>query len=523
MKLKKKLMSLALVVAMAVCMLPVSKAKAANTAYTWSFANSENTNDYFAVSGSSSTNKSSDFASGLKLDSNNYIQFTVTEGKYAKVDVWANCNSDGQPSVVCLVSDSYSAETDEISVYHGKGANAAVKCTYSGYITGGTYYVGMKNAVNKMVADAATTSNTKQSMLYQVVVTEYDTVGEVPEDVVDTTTYVNVSGTITSEVDLTDGKVSLKSATKQYTATISAGANANEYTYTAEDVAGDGAEYTVSVNATGLNEATKVVSAIAPTTITVNTEDVTNANFTISYDDIRVDAYNTVWDFGTGKFEAYEIQGSGKTGTYKGLSIATEGGKFSVRESDVQVNAGTTISIPVTGKGTVVVDLKNDAGFTLGGEANTTYDFDNSVDSVDLVITENDYLLSIAIAKDEDTEDTEYAYTYVQYKQQDDDKFTLRFVSAIEESVLEDINAAGFALTVAGETEVITGQNVFKSIYANGEVVNAADGCVFVVVEVANVPAGTVFTDIKLAYELEDGSGVAAPDGFTYTTPEAGA
>ena len=45
MKLKKKLMSLALVVAMAVCMLPVSKAKAANTAYTWSFANSENTNN----------------------------------------------------------------------------------------------------------------------------------------------------------------------------------------------------------------------------------------------------------------------------------------------------------------------------------------------------------------------------------------------------------------------------------------------------------------------------------------------
>ena len=507
-------MSLALVVAMAVCMLPVSKAKAANTAYTWSYQ--ENTDGYFTVTGTTATSySSSDFAEGLKTESSQgYVDFTVTEGKYAKVTIWALANS-GTPSYVMLAPTTGDKLYSE-GITLTKGSNAAIEYTYPGYITGGSYTVRR--------SDGGNDTNNNQSVLYKIVVTEYDTVGEVPEDEIDTTTYVNVSGTITSEVDLTDGKVSLKSATKQYTATISAGANANEYTYTAEDVAGDGAEYTVSVNATGLNEATKVVSAIAPTTITVNTADVTNANFTISYDDIRVDAYNSVWDFGTGKFEKYEIQGTGKTGTYKGLSIATEGGKFSVRESDVQVNAGTTISIPLTGKGTVVVDLKNDAGFTLGGEASTVYEFDGSVDSVDLVITANDYLLSIAIAYDIDTESVEdYVQTYVQFKQQDDDKFTLRFIGQVYAPAIDQLDGAGFSLTVDDETELIMGKTLFRSIYANGEVVNADDNMAFIIVEIANVPAGTVFTDIEMAVELEDGTVEYSGSSFTYTTPEAGA
>ncbi len=187
-----------------------------------------------------------------------------------------------------------------------------------------------------------------------------------------------------------------------------------------------------------------------------------------------------------------------------------------------------------------LLNASGEVAFTYTAKGNETYNF-TAADIVDGYITlesggttPGDIKMdSITLVETrpvssgagvEDTEEVEdYAYTYVQYKQQDDDKFTLRFVSAIEESALEDINAAGFSLTVAGDTEVITGQNVFKSIYANGEVVNAADGCAFVVVEVKNVPAGTVFTDIKLAVELEDGTPSYDSNSFTYTTPEAGA
>ena len=53
--------------------------------------------------------------------------------------------------------------------------------------------------------------------------------------------------------------------------------------------------------------------------------------------------------------------------------------------------------------------------------------------------------------------------------------------------------------------EVVTGKDLFTSVWANGQVIYAPNEYAFAVVELTNVPADTVFTEVKPAYVSETG------------------
>lgn len=120
----------------------------------------------------------------------------------------------------------------------------------------------------------------------------------------------------------------------------------------------------------------------------------------------------TIWDFSTST-DPMMLESGNKTGTtYNGLVLT--GGKFDVRVDDkqVQVNDGTTVKIPVSGKGKVQIVSAgaNYTNYTVDGVAATdpngeySYDVTNAAETdqyVTLVSGPNTYLKKIVVTREE--------------------------------------------------------------------------------------------------------------------------
>ncbi|MDE6913332.1 MAG: hypothetical protein K2P35_06520, partial [Lachnospiraceae bacterium] len=119
----------------------------------------------------------------------------------------------------------------------------------------------------------------------------------------------------------------------------------------------------------------------------------------------------TIWDFSTST-DPMMLESGNKTGTtYNGLVLT--GGKFDVRVDDkqVQVNDGTTVKIPVSGKGKVQIVSAgaNYTNYTVDGVAATdpngeySYDVTDAAESdqyVTLVSGPNTYLKKIVVTRE---------------------------------------------------------------------------------------------------------------------------
>jgi len=205
-------------------------------------------------------------------------------------------------------------------------------------------------------------------------------------------------------------------------------------------------------------------------------------------------------------------------GKYEGLKIdaTCAGGKFTDNSGGwVQWNTGTIIGVPVDGDCEITVVTYNAGGYTVNGTVATasdttqTFTYEGEAGYVNVVATSNNYIKSISTvhteASDEDTVGTTQGDMYVQYKEQQDGKFTLRFVVPVPVNSIDDLDGAGVSMTVNAHTEVVTGKDLFTSVWANGQVVYAPNEYAFAVVELTNVPASTVFTEVKPAYVSETG------------------
>ncbi len=116
----------------------------------------------------------------------------------------------------------------------------------------------------------------------------------------------------------------------------------------------------------------------------------------------------------------------------------------------------------------------------------------------------------------EDTDTTTQENMYVQYKEQGDGKYTLRFVVPVALDTIDTLDGVGVSMTANGYTELVAGKDLFSSLWADGEVVYAPSGYAFAIIELTNVPSGTQFTEVKPAYVPETGE-TTYGSSFTYT------
>lgn len=267
---------------------------------------------------------------------------------------------------------------------------------------------------------------TKESVLYQIKVTEYDTETEA-ETIVNT--YVDsiknkprytISGKITSEVDLTGGTVNLK-GTATGASNVKVDLIPNDdgtYSYTANDVVGGGIEYNVSIESEALAKAKKLIDSteLAKISFTLNNANKTDADFTVPYKEIT----NT-WDFSTiADWSTCSYQGNAEEVLYKGLLIdvsnTSTSAKFATNSDSqgvgrIQINKGTKIKIPVSGWGTIKCTFGGtpNANTTLGTAAgdgtnngSISFNYENA-NYVELSVgTDNDslYLKKIEVTPD---------------------------------------------------------------------------------------------------------------------------
>ncbi len=203
----------------------------------------------------------------------------------------------------------------------------------------------------------------------------------------------------------------------------------------------------------------------------------------------------------------------GTSTTWEGLKVDATSGKLGVNNASwAQLNSGTIIGVPVSGPCEITV-VGYSADYTVNGNAATaetqTFTYEGEAGYVNVVATANTYIQSISTvhteASDEDTVGTTQGDMYVQYKEQQDGKFTLRFVVPVAVNSIDDLDGAGVSMTVNARTEVVTGKDLFTSVWANGQIVYAPNEYAFAVVELTNVPADTVFTEVKPAYVSETG------------------
>ena len=203
----------------------------------------------------------------------------------------------------------------------------------------------------------------------------------------------------------------------------------------------------------------------------------------------------------------------GTSTTWEGLKVDATSGKLGVNNASwAQLNSGTIIGVPVDGDCEITV-VGYSADYTVDGDAATageqTFTYEGEAGYVNVVATANTYIQSISTvhteASDEDTVGTTQGDMYVQYKEQQDGKFTLRFVVPVPVNSIDDLDGAGVSMTVNAHTEVVTGKDLFTSVWANSQIVYAPNEYAFAVVELTNVPADTVFTEVMPAYVSETG------------------
>ena len=119
-----------------------------------------------------------------------------------------------------------------------------------------------------------------------------------------------------------------------------------------------------------------------------------------------------VWNFRGGQDGAFAETVEGTTGEFDGIIIDATSGKCSARtQGDTQINAGTVLNIPVSGKGTVTVKTyPGYHGYEINGMAadadEYTYTYEGSAGYVTLTATSQMYLYEVATLCEESDEVT---------------------------------------------------------------------------------------------------------------------
>lgn len=109
-----------------------------------------------------------------------------------------------------------------------------------------------------------------------------------------------------------------------------------------------------------------------------------------------------VWNFRGGQDGAFAETVEGTTGEFDGIIIDATSGKCSARtQGDTQINEGTVLNIPVSGKGTVTVKTyPGYHGYEINGMAadadEYTYTYEGSAGYVTLTATSQMYLYEVA-------------------------------------------------------------------------------------------------------------------------------
>lgn len=431
MKLFKKVGAVFLALAMIAVMIPQLESKvvkAASTPYTY---NGKTKDSYFSGEGVPSGNwqssKTADFnydkcslkTGSLKTEAGG-IKFTVTENKYAVVEFNVNQKNAGDKcyfgvkdvSAGTYLGRELMQQYPDLKIVPTKLYDAKVNSEYF-------MLPAVCQPKTEYVVYYDTNESNKESYLYQIKVTEYDTqaeaqakVDEYVKSITEKKKYT-VSGKITSEVDLTGGTVSLTTTTSGAGNVTSEPITKNDdgtYSYTTaeEAVVGGGAVYNVSVTSPALTEAKKTVQSaeLAKVSFTVNDANKADADFEVKYNDIT-----NIWDFANASdWSTCSYEKVSELVTYKGLVIdVTAGGKFATSSQDgkgrIQTNTGTKVRIPVSGWGNVTCTFggKVDSKTTLGdvqGSSTTeiTASYDNNAEYVELSIgASNIYIQKIEI------------------------------------------------------------------------------------------------------------------------------
>ena len=119
-----------------------------------------------------------------------------------------------------------------------------------------------------------------------------------------------------------------------------------------------------------------------------------------------------VWNFRGGQDGAFAETVEGTTGEFDGIIIDATSGKCSARtQGDTQINAGTVLNIPVSGKGTVTVKTyPGYHGYEINGMVadadEYTYTYEGSAGYVTLTATSQMYLYEVATLCEESDEVT---------------------------------------------------------------------------------------------------------------------
>ncbi len=407
MKLLKKAGAVLLALAMIAVMIPqlgskVVKAAGPSQTDVWTAtANGTNTVGVIAPNVGSSfkftnTKKITDpddnstYTKALKTGSSSYFDIVVPEGKFVKVTVVAVSNNASSGAI--QLGDNVS---DVIEPYNIDGA-VAKKITMTGYLSAGT--TTLKHSVN-------------QILILKIIAEVYDNESDVPPD--PEVSKVKVSGTVTSSVSLSEGKISF--GLEETDLTLKEGTT-DQYTYEFAEIKGDGAEYAVKIVAPEVTKSLKNIDSTSFGTngkVQVEGAEDKVADFTLKF----IDLDGLSWDFTNASKNwqviTYENNPSNpSSGIYKGLLIdaTINKAKFNVQSGRVQINEGTKVKIPVSGWGTVTCTFSGKPtnvttlGDTVGdGKASTmTYNY-QSAEYVELSIGSGNsglYLTKIEVVPD---------------------------------------------------------------------------------------------------------------------------
>ncbi len=428
MKLFKKAGAVVLALAMIAVLMPqigsVVKAAATGT-YEYNVSKQDS---YFTLNGTLSKNtsaKATDFTGGGYKTGNQTFDFIVPANKYAVVEFNMLLRYSDKPCYYVVKKDTEILAQELTTQYPDLKIGPT-------QLYNSTTPIDSEHFILPVVCEAGTytiardESTQNEAVLYQIKVTEYDSQEEATtivdayvKSIIEKPKYT-ISGTITSEVDLTDGTVFLSSKTAGASAAkVDLTSNGDgTYSYTANDIVGGGVVYNVSIESPALAKAKKLVDSAALTQIsfTLNDADETGADFTVPYKDIT-----NIWDFSTiADWSSCSYQGSSEEILYKGLfldvSNTSTSAKFATNQDSqgvgrIQINKGTKVKIPVDGWGTVKCTFGGapNANTTLGtatgdgtNNGSITFNYENAKYVELSVGTDNDnlYLKKIEVTPD---------------------------------------------------------------------------------------------------------------------------